>query len=103
MFSWIFNWLFPTKVVPREPVDLDRALRETAEVKEYCVECKGVGECVPKNDCRSGAVPPQVQTCQKCEGMGYTVLKLGATDIVKPKPKEKGKRREYENILGEKK
>ena len=69
-----------------EPVDLDKALAETAKVKIVCRECDGGGS--------DGDF-----TCETCDGHGFTYLYLGATDIQTRLPKREGYPVEYRNMI----
>ncbi len=66
---------------------LHEAIANTAEVKVWCELCDGRGWTGPNGD------------CPKCARNGFTILKLGATDIVERLPKVEGRPVEYRNIL----
>lgn len=68
-----------------EKKNLDEAIANTAEVKVRCAACDGNGS-------RFGP-------CEACDGYGFIILKLAATDIQRRLPKRKGFPVEYENLL----
>ena len=79
-----------------EPVDLDKALAETAKVKVYCDKCCGVGD-IAEEGCGTGIT--STIYCPDCHGQGFTYLYLGATDIQTRLPKRKGYPVEYRNMI----